>query len=708
MATAARTTRIPRPSCPLGHDGTVRAHGPMTPPGKRRRTARAGDGYFVRWRFRCLPVDGAKAHTFTWPVSVRQSTHQHPLGAVCPKCDHPFDRGDGMRTPFGGVYTFEEQADIIIGAGTGPSFRQVARDVRVVARRGKTSDEDVSREARQVTRIVDLLAPVVLAKRAPERWPAVVSLDTRPLTRAGWQPGMRPRKKGGRVALGEVIAVVDHTRPGLPVIATAVLGGKDRQSVLEFLRTLGGEPEWVVADLDESISGAVREQWPSATRYHCEDHVKRLALEAMAGDGIERWELRPVDDEGDPLPMPEAADEAERRFLVEKYRGRGDGEYVKADVYAALELAQRSADDWTRFRAILERDHPHAALLLDWADAYEPLVLAQVAIKAGRAGKLYARNTSKVEMFFAEVAGQMDARRFYKFQNAQRFGKLLGLMAMVYNGVDRDELKRDIRDYYAANAGRCPVKAEPLLLGHGATTLDSRRAVVEDRIRRDEARRDNAQKVRRLAEASRARAESGAGPLLDRKRRADGVHWNTPKPTRGRTLLDFPAVLATWHPTRNGGEDPALVRAQLEQTRWWRCPVDVTHEWQAQVYSRTQHDTGCPYCTNRKVCRTNSLARLFPEIAAEWHPMRNGAIGPDQVLPGSATRRWWLCPRGHEYQKSVTERRKQKYPCPTCWAEMPPEEKWAGRSGNRSWQRDAPLAAAGAERLLDLPEDEIF
>lgn len=39
----------------------------------------------------------------------------------------------------------------------------------------------------------------------------------------------------------------------------------------------------------------------------------------------------------------------------------------------------------------------------------------------------------------------------------------------------------------------------------------------------------------------------------------------------------------------------------------------------------------------------NSLAKLYPDVAAEWHPTKNGALTPDMVSPCSDKNVWWFC-----------------------------------------------------------------
>ena len=64
--------------------------------------------------------------------------------------------------------------------------------------------------------------------------------------------------------------------------------------------------------------------------------------------------------------------------------------------------------------------------------------------------------------------------------------------------------------------------------------------------------------------------------------------------------------------------------------------------------------------------RTNSLLELFPDIAAEWHPTKNGKLKPENVTAHSAKKVWWICPVcGEEWFASV-EKRVDGRGCPHC------------------------------------------
>ena len=54
-----------------------------------------------------------------------------------------------------------------------------------------------------------------------------------------------------------------------------------------------------------------------------------------------------------------------------------------------------------------------------------------------------------------------------------------------------------------------------------------------------------------------------------------------------------------------------------------------------------------------------SLADKYPELAAEWHPARNGELTPKDLSPASGKQVWWLCRVcGHQWIARVGNRSK--------------------------------------------------
>ena len=130
----------------------------------------------------------------------------------------------------------------------------------------------------------------------------------------------------------------------------------------------------------------------------------------------------------------------------------------------------------------------------------------------------------------------------------------------------------------------------------------------------------------------------------------------------------FPDIAREWHPAKNGNITPENVVAGSGKKAWWQCPKHPDHQWHATLVSRTTAGTGCPFCQGLKVSVSNSLAELFPSIAAQWHPARNGELTPDQVVAKSNKTVWWRCPKGpdHEWATTVVSRTSNSSGCPYC------------------------------------------
>src|SRR5262249_17330451 len=62
------------------------------------------------------------------------------------------------------------------------------------------------------------------------------------------------------------------------------------------------------------------------------------------------------------------------------------------------------------------------------------------------------------------------------------------------------------------------------------------------------------------------------------------------------------------------------------------------------------------------------LSQTHPDLAAQWHPTKNGELTPDMVSAGSGKNVWWKCPNGpdHEWQIKVQSRTREGSGCPCC------------------------------------------
>lgn len=123
-------------------------------------------------------------------------------------------------------------------------------------------------------------------------------------------------------------------------------------------------------------------------------------------------------------------------------------------------------------------------------------------------------------------------------------------------------------------------------------------------------------------------------------------------------------LLDEWDTEKNNPKTPHDVTYGSKEKVWWRCPKG--HEWQAAVYSRTGIETNCPYCAGKKVMKgQNDLASQYPEIAAQWHPVKNGLATPDMIYVRAHRSAWWICEKGHEWRATVKSRTAGAN-CPVC------------------------------------------
>lgn len=202
---------------------------------------------------------------------------------------------------------------------------------------------------------------------------------------------------------------------------------------------------------------------------------------------------------------------------------------------------------------------------------------------------------------------------------------------------------------------------------------------------------------------------------------------------RGTFLIEtHPEIAAQWHPERN---EMALetVGTFSNKKVWWRHEAmgpdgEVeTHEWEQITRNRTYAGAGCPTCRRRKstapakpgatkapapkpetaqappaarpIRGRVALSVAAPEIAAQWHPTKNGDLTPAQVSSGSNRKVWWThtAPDGqvHEWQAYINIRTGQGTGCPIC--------NTSGGSRKQSWDFRRGAGGAGVDLASRFP-----
>ena len=130
----------------------------------------------------------------------------------------------------------------------------------------------------------------------------------------------------------------------------------------------------------------------------------------------------------------------------------------------------------------------------------------------------------------------------------------------------------------------------------------------------------------------------------------------------------FPSIQKEWLYEKNDGLKPTDVTCHSCREVWWQCPNHPEHQYIMTPNDRTLYNQGCPFCSQSMVTEDQSLAHLFPEIAAQWDTKRNGLLKPTQVRPNYSGKVWWTCSENpeHHWKSSVAYRTRKNCDCPYC------------------------------------------
>lgn len=128
----------------------------------------------------------------------------------------------------------------------------------------------------------------------------------------------------------------------------------------------------------------------------------------------------------------------------------------------------------------------------------------------------------------------------------------------------------------------------------------------------------------------------------------------------------FPHIVENeWDYTKNK-LDPDTIAPNSNKKYWWKCANG--HSYESKCNNKIQNNGGnCPYCSSQRLCPEKSLAYVNPELAKEWHPIKNGSFTPLDVFASTNKYIWWLCPIcGHEWRAKGSNRHCGKRGCPEC------------------------------------------
>ena len=133
-------------------------------------------------------------------------------------------------------------------------------------------------------------------------------------------------------------------------------------------------------------------------------------------------------------------------------------------------------------------------------------------------------------------------------------------------------------------------------------------------------------------------------------------------------LSENTELMKEWDWEANADLNPNKITCGSHKKVCWKCS-QCGHKWQTVAKDRCLSHHGCPACSGRiLVVGKNDLLTVRPDIAAQWHPTKNGNLRPQDVTYGWGKKVWWKCQRcDYEWQSTPNNRtRKQDDKCPYC------------------------------------------
>jgi hypothetical protein len=124
----------------------------------------------------------------------------------------------------------------------------------------------------------------------------------------------------------------------------------------------------------------------------------------------------------------------------------------------------------------------------------------------------------------------------------------------------------------------------------------------------------------------------------------------------------MPELLAEVDP-EGAPADVAELLANSRVRLKWRCSRG--HSWETRVRHRAIAGSGCPHCAGKR--RAPALSDARPDLAAEWHPIRNDVPNAAGITSGSHRVVWWECAAcAGEFRAKVFHRVRGLAKCPAC------------------------------------------
>ena len=123
--------------------------------------------------------------------------------------------------------------------------------------------------------------------------------------------------------------------------------------------------------------------------------------------------------------------------------------------------------------------------------------------------------------------------------------------------------------------------------------------------------------------------------------------------------INHPELLKEWDYKKNDGLSPESLSEGSNKKVWWICSK-CGSSYLKSVDRRIEY-YNCPYCSAKKVNKTNSLESKYPQLIQYWDYKKNKNIMLSKIYFNSKKMAWWKCEScGKSYSMSICARIKAK------------------------------------------------
>ena len=125
---------------------------------------------------------------------------------------------------------------------------------------------------------------------------------------------------------------------------------------------------------------------------------------------------------------------------------------------------------------------------------------------------------------------------------------------------------------------------------------------------------------------------------------------------------EHPNIAKEWAPLKNPMyRHPRHLDVQSIEKIRWIC-AQCTFEFESSAKQRCS-GAACPRCFPKH----GNWVKVYPDIAKEWHPLRNGDLRQSDVNETEDRLIWWMCTKcSYEFEEGLRRRVRSDMGCPLC------------------------------------------